>query len=128
MTTPTVIPFAQTGATAEEYFVDTAKLISGNPKQTLWQHYTDPSKKFFTGIWQSEPGKWKIRYTEEEFCQLLEGVSVITDADGGSKTVRAGDNFVIPRGFDGTWEVLETTRKIYVIYESGAPFTQNEGN
>jgi len=24
---------------------------------------------------------------------------------------------VIPRGFEGVWEVLERTRKVYVIYE-----------
>ena len=27
----------------------------------------------------------------------------------------AGDSFVIKPGFKGTWEVLETTRKEYVI-------------
>jgi uncharacterized cupin superfamily protein len=29
--------------------------------------------------------------------------------------VRAGDSFVIRPGFRGTWEVLETTLKDYVI-------------
>jgi uncharacterized cupin superfamily protein len=103
----------------ETYFLAPEKLISGNPQHTLWQQYTDPSEKFMTGLWQSEPGKWHIHYTEEEFCQILEGVSVLTDADGTAVTLVAGDNFVVPRGFVGTWEVLQTTRKIYVIYESG---------
>ena len=36
--------------------------------------------------------------------------------DGGEPaTVRAGDSFVIRPGFRGTWEVIETTRKDYVI-------------
>ncbi|AZP13937.1 cupin domain-containing protein [Undibacterium parvum] len=103
---------------AEEYFLASEKLIQGNPKQTIWQHYTDPSAKFLTGIWQSEIGKWRINYTEEEFCQMLQGVSILTDADGREVTLKAGDNFVIPRGFQGTWEVLELSRKIYVIYEA----------
>jgi hypothetical protein len=51
---------------------------------------------------------------------LLAGVSIITDAAGNAVTVRQGDNFVIPRGFVGTWEVVESTRKIYVIYEADA--------
>jgi uncharacterized cupin superfamily protein len=34
-------------------------------------------------------------------------------------TLSAGDSVVIPRGFVGTWEVVEPTQKIYVIYESG---------
>jgi hypothetical protein len=54
-----------------------------------------------------------------KYCHLLEGVSVITDAQDKAVTVSAGDRFVIPRGFVGTWEVVEPTRKIYVIYEAG---------
>jgi uncharacterized protein len=64
-------------------------------------------------------GKWRVSYTEEEYCQILHGVSVITGDDGNAITVRAGDRFVIPRGFAGTWEVIETTKKLYVIYEPG---------
>jgi uncharacterized cupin superfamily protein len=33
-------------------------------------------------------------------------------------TVNAGDSFVIPSGFTGTWEVLTPTRKEFVIFES----------
>ena len=35
-------------------------------------------------------------------------------------TVSAGESFVVPRGFVGTWEVVEPTKKTYVIYEAGA--------
>ncbi len=103
----------------EEYFLAAEKLIAGNPRQTVWQQYTDPSGKFFAGAWQSEVGKWRISYTEEEYCQILHGVSVITDAVGNGVTVKAGDRFVIPRGFVGSWEVIEPTKKLYVIYEPG---------
>jgi uncharacterized cupin superfamily protein len=101
----------------EEYFLPAEKLLQGNPKQTVWLHYTDGSGKFMAGIWHSERGCWKIRYTEEEYCQVLEGVSVITDQAGTALTVQAGAEFVIPSGFVGTWEVLEPTRKRFVIYE-----------
>ncbi len=37
---------------------------------------------------------------------------------GRAKTLRAGDRFVIPAGFKGTWEVLEACRKIYVVFEA----------
>lgn len=104
----------------EVYFLSPDKLIAGNPEQTLWTQYTDVSGKFFTGIWRSEPGKWQVAYTEEEYCQMVEGVSIITSADGQTLTVRAGDSFVIPRGFVGTWEVIERTTKRFVIYEPQA--------
>ena len=118
MNPPSVKKLAASSLVAEEYFLPAEKLISGNPKQTIWPHYTDATQKFGTGIWQSEVGKWEINYTEEEFCQMLEGVSVITDAAGSAVTVSAGENFVIPSGFVGTWEVIEKTKKIYVIYEN----------
>ncbi len=116
-----IVKFNIQGAEAKEYYLAPEKLLVGNPKQTLWETYTDPSAQFFTGVWQSEPGKWRIHYTEEEFCQILEGVSVLTDAHGVEVTVSAGENCVIPRGFEGTWEVRETTRKIYVIFEARNP-------
>ena len=106
--------------TPEIYFLAPEKRIEGNPQQSLWMHYTDPSQQFFCGQWASEVGKWRIHYTEEEYCKMLEGVSVITDDDGQAVTVRAGDAFVIPRGFRGTWEVLEASKKEFVIYEPAA--------
>ena len=78
------------------------------------------SGRFSSGIWQSEIGKWRIAYTEEEYCRILEGTSIISDAQGAEVTVAAGESFVIPRGFSGTWEVVEPTRKIYAIYEPEA--------
>ena len=109
---------ADSAAEAEEYFLPADKLIAGHPKQTVWRHYTDPSMRFFVGLWHSEVGKWHIAYAEEEFCQMLEGTSVITDGEGRAVTVRAGESFVVPSGFVGTWEVVEPTTKRFVIYEA----------
>jgi uncharacterized cupin superfamily protein len=93
------------------------KCVRGRPRQTTWHHFTSDDEKFFAGIWEAEPGCWKINYTENEFCQVLAGHSVLRDTGGNERTLRAGDNFTIPAGFCGEWEVLETTRKIYVIYQ-----------
>jgi hypothetical protein len=109
------------GAVApQEYFLSPEKLLVGNPKQTVWMHYSDATEQFFVGVWRSEPGKWRIAYTEEEFCLMLEGRSIVTDEAGHAVTVAAGESFVIPRGFVGTWEVVETTVKRFVIYEASS--------
>lgn len=125
MNRPTVLllnsaPDAAGAGTPEDYFLAPEKLITGNPKQTLWMHYTDPTNQYVVGIWRSEPGKWRIRYTEEEYCRMLDGVSVITDEAGHAVTLCAGDEFVVPGGFVGTWEVVETSTKRFVIYERSA--------
>ena len=117
---PSIYKFNTASVPVEEYFLPSEKLLEGNPKQSIWQHYTDPSGQFSTGIWQSEKGKWSVTYTEEEYCQILEGVSILTDAQGNAEIVTIGESFVIPRGFTGTWEVVERTRKIYVIHEAEA--------
>lgn len=118
MTAPQVIQLDALDAPGVDSVVPEAKRIAGNPRQTVWMHYTDPSSQFFVGIWRSEPGKWAISYTEEEFCHMLDGVSVITSSAGEAVTVRAGDSFVMPRGFVGTWEVVEPTTKRFVVYEA----------
>ena len=113
--------FAAIAGSGETYFLPPEKLLEGNPRQTAWVLYTDPTGRFSAGIWHSERGRWKIRYTEEEYCQVLEGLSIITDQAGTAVTVRAGEEFVIPAGFSGTWEVVEPTRKRFVIYAAGTP-------
>jgi uncharacterized protein len=114
-----VVPLAAASAEADSYLVPPEKRLAGNPRQTVWMQYEDPSKRFFVGEWHSEVGKWKVSYTEEEYCEMLSGTSVVTDEAGRSETFRAGDCFVVPRGFVGTWEVVEPTRKRFVIYEAG---------
>jgi len=116
--TPQVLRLDSATVASETYFLPAEKLLAGNPQQTLWMHYTDPTLQFFTGVWSSGPGKWKIAYTEEEYCHMLQGTSIITDAQGVATTVTAGQSFVMPRGFVGTWEVVEATTKRFVIYEA----------
>jgi hypothetical protein len=117
---PTIYTFGTHTVPAEHYHAAPERLVQGNPQLTVWPHYSDASGQFSVGEWQGEVGAWRVQYTEEEFCQILEGVSTITADDGAVLTVRAGDRFVIPAGFTGTWQVLERTRKTYVIYEPKA--------
>jgi uncharacterized cupin superfamily protein len=94
------------------------KCVRGQPLQRTWHHFTSADEKFFAGTWEAEPGCWKVTYTENEFCRILEGHSILRDTDGNERELKAGDDFVIPSGFSGEWEVVATTKKIYVIYEA----------
>ncbi|QSP95013.1 DUF861 domain-containing protein [Marinobacter salinisoli] len=107
-----------TGITAENYLPDAAKILSGKPEQNVWNGFSSRDEKFHVGTWDSQAGEWTISYSEDEFCLILEGESVISDKDGNQKTVKAGDQFVIPAGFEGTWSVPSYCKKIYVIYEA----------
>lgn len=114
-----VVRLAAASAEGEVSFVPAEKRLLGNPRQTVWMHYHDPAGRFFVGEWHSEVGRWKVAYTEMEYCQMLEGTSVLTDEAGQRQTFEAGDCFVVPRGFVGTWEVVVPTRKRFVIHEPG---------
>ena len=89
------------------------KLISGDPVFTTWN--LEEKDGLYAGIWQSTVGKWHVSYDEWEYFRLLEGISILTDAEGQETRLTAGDSFIIRPGFSGTWEVVETTRKDYVI-------------
>lgn len=93
------------------------RIVAGSPVTRLQNYYTDPTGQFFCGMWESTPGKWQVSYGEEEFCSFLIGKATLTDASGHAETFSAGDAFIIPKGFTGTWETIETVRKWYVIFE-----------
>jgi uncharacterized protein len=90
------------------------RLISGDPQFQSW-NFDEADGGIYAGIWESTPGHWRIEYDEWEFCHILDGVSIIHEDGGASRRLGAGDSFVIRPGFRGSWEVLETTRKTYVI-------------
>ncbi len=89
------------------------KVIAGDPRFTTWN--VDERDGLYCGIWESTPGKWRIAYDEWEYFRILSGRSVITAEDGTEYPLGPGDSFILRPGFRGTWEVLETTRKDYVI-------------
>jgi uncharacterized cupin superfamily protein len=48
---------------------------------------------------------------------MMAGRIVLTSDDGAAYSFGAGDAFVIPAGFSGTWEVVVDCTKIYAIFE-----------
>ncbi|KRP47313.1 hypothetical protein SAMN04490190_4174 [Pseudomonas libanensis] len=115
-----IVDFSQANTAPDRYRPAAEKVLKGDPEQTLYNHYNSPCGQLNAGVWEGEVGQWKVNYTEHEYCEIVQGVSVLRDAEGNAKTLRAGDRFVIPAGFSGTWEVLEPCRKIYVVFEQKA--------
>jgi uncharacterized cupin superfamily protein len=114
---PRIVDFASTQPETSVSRPPADRLIAGNPEETVRNYFTDSGGRFFAGIWESTPGRWRVRYTENEFCHLTRGRIRIADAGGREWIFKAGDCFVIPAGFAGTWEVIEAAAKLYVIYE-----------
>jgi len=97
------------------------RLISGDPTHKTTVHYTNEDNSFVTGTWTATPGKFKVAADRDEFCYIIYGHARLIDANGTFEVFKAGDAFVIPNGFTGHWDVIETTAKHFAIYKYPAP-------
>jgi uncharacterized cupin superfamily protein len=114
MTQANFVSFDISGIEPEHDQPHPDRLVSGNPKFRSW-NIEDRDGNLYAGVWEATPGKWRIAYEEWEYVHVLAGVSVITEDGGAAHTIKAGDSFLIRPGFKGTWEVIETITKQYVI-------------
>jgi uncharacterized cupin superfamily protein len=111
-----IVKFGPEGAGAPEPGAPKPeRLLDGNPASRTWNCYEGQDGRTFCGIWESTPGRWVVEYEEWESCTLLTGRSIVTAEGGPPVILGPGDTLVLEPGFRGTWEVVETTRKSYVI-------------
>jgi hypothetical protein len=114
---PNPIRFTPTGPagflTAAGAPLTTAELISGQPVGLDHAWYEEGAVK--AGIWRS------CGYTEfyesypcDEFMVILEG-EVTVENESFSATYKAGDSFLIPKGFRGFWRQPGDMLKYYMI-------------
>lgn len=90
------------------------RLISGAPRFRTW-NFEEADGGIFAGVWEATPGKWRVVYDEWEYFRIISGHSILTEDGGEAIHLKAGDSLVVRPGFTGTWEVVETTKKDYVI-------------
>lgn len=119
MSSTKIIDFKKSTVSPVISVVDAERRISGAPEQSLQNIYVSELKELLSGIWSSDVGKWSVDYSQRhEFCYLVRGHIVLTDEDSEESTFKAGDAFVIPVGFKGSWEVVEPVTTHYVIYNT----------
>ena len=94
------------------------RLVKGNPQRTTYSLYEHPHMS--CGIWHCEVGAWQIEFAEnkQEFFQVIAGIVRLHDRTNAKYVeIKAGQAGVIPPSFKGTFEVIETVKKYYVIVE-----------
>jgi hypothetical protein len=86
----------------------------GEPRTGTRQLYSDDRLR--CGIWECTPGGWEIENrVGTETMVILEGRVRITTKGEEPIDLAAGDVFVLPDGWSGRWETVETVRKVYTI-------------
>jgi uncharacterized cupin superfamily protein len=116
MTTIVVLKIEGDGAPVPEREKPAAdKLLAGDHQTVTYNQWTGENGRLYCGTWEGTPGKVKVEYTEWEFCHLIDGEVVLTNMEGRCWRLKAGDGFIVPPGFKGTWETVRPARKHYVI-------------
>lgn len=89
----------------------------GNPERRTWMLYEAPEAGLYAGIWESDVGRWRIQMdpNEHEYFIVQSGRCRLHGADGAVTEAGPGEAVVIPPAFAGSFEVLETLRKHFVI-------------
>ncbi len=108
------LSFDLTSIEPEEGAPPADRVIEGTPNFRTW-NLEEASGGLYAGVWEATPGTWRIVYDEWEYFHILDGYSIVTEDGGEPIHLRAGDRLVLRPGFKGTWQVVETTRKDYVI-------------
>jgi uncharacterized cupin superfamily protein len=68
-------------------------------------------------VWEGGPAKlvFDAPTTFDEFVVVLEGDLIISDNSGNKVTYKPGDMFMLPKGFEGSWEMTSKYRELIVV-------------
>ena len=75
------------------------------------------SGAFTIDVWETQDGGRLLLkdYPFDQYVQVLHGSTTLTSNAGSSRSFVAGDSFVVPRGFKGTWTLSKGFREILII-------------
>src|SRR6218665_3848455 len=90
--------------------------LDRNQMEALLTVWADQQLGDEAGVWEAEPGTFSAHRADyHEICLVLSGSAVLTEDGQPPIQVSAGDLFVTPAGWRGTWTVQETLRKVFVL-------------
>jgi uncharacterized protein len=87
-------------------------IVSGDPQTRSAPLVATPDGYSSANFWDCTAGKFNWHYMWDETVLILGGEVRITDSDGNSSVLRAGDVAYFPAGSSFFWEVDRYVRKI----------------
>lgn len=96
-------------------------LAPGSPIPEAGNHtlYNSPDHSVRVGVWETEPGTVLLDMHSAEYVHVIQGDSILRRVDGKTWKVKAGDSFIVPKGFKGEAKQTSHFRKLYVEILSG---------
>ncbi|SAK87604.1 cupin [Caballeronia hypogeia] len=92
-----------------------AGTVQGDPQTRTWVNEGSREQGFLAGIWEATEGTFAMDYPVWEFCHIIAGRCIIREEGREAVELKAGDGFVCRKGLKGTWEVVETMTKHFVV-------------
>lgn len=72
---------------------------------------------FVVALYESEAALIDVSYpfAYDEFVTVLEGRVILTSLSGEKHTYEVGDSFLVPKGWQGTWDMPVKFREMIII-------------
>jgi uncharacterized cupin superfamily protein len=89
-------------------------VLSGANKH--WQKVVHKGD-FVVALYESEAALIDVSYpfSYDEFVTVLEGRVILTSVSGEKQTYEVGDSFLVPKGWQGTWDMPVKFREMIII-------------
>ncbi|CUH48754.1 cupin domain-containing protein [Ruegeria atlantica] len=106
--------------------MDYASLVSGEPVQRGHLYHEIEDQGYMVGVWDCTAFTEQMApYTVDEYMLFLEGELTMVLPDGAEIEIKAGDAFVIPKGFECQWKQTGFVHKIFMILDGDVPQAEN---
>jgi uncharacterized protein len=103
-------------------------VVEGEPRGSTVVLRSSEDKRLNNGVWECTPGKFYLPHNYEETVTVISGRVTVTPEGGEPVELGPGDTAFFPAGTRVLWEVHETLRKAWHIYDSGGTlFAGSEG-
>jgi uncharacterized cupin superfamily protein len=125
--TATILRFDPNGPNGltEWAAMNPADLVSGAPVQRHRYHGI-PDKGFEVGVWECTAfTDHMMPYAVDEFMLFLEGKLTMVLPNRTEVEIKAGDAFVIPKGFTCQWKQEGIVHKLFMILDGPVPEAAN---
>lgn len=96
-------------------------MVDGDPRHQTTTLFKNEAGDVVAGTWTPTPGRWIAFTDRDEFCGITAGQVRLIAVDGSAQAFATGDAFLIPHGWRGFWEMVETTTKHFVVHNCPAP-------
>lgn len=87
-------------------------VLEGNPQARSSEQSASKDRAAYTAIWDCTAGTFRWYFGWDETVYILEGEVHVTDADGGTRTLRTGDVAYFRGGTWATWKIDTYLRKV----------------